>query len=86
MIQPQYQTPSGLGILFMVVHQIGLLRHLLSQYLGMFNETDNDSTTNHGLEVELGMLQHINDNYVGINRNKWVGWRGLPWASDAAPP
>ncbi|XP_048139007.1 L-type lectin-domain containing receptor kinase IV.1-like [Rhodamnia argentea] len=73
-IRSQFHTLSGHGIVFVVAPQSGLPWSLPSQYLGMFNETNNGNTTNHVVGVELDTIlssefQDINDNHVGIDLN-----------------
>ncbi|KAL3715996.1 hypothetical protein ACJRO7_007716 [Eucalyptus globulus] len=73
-IQPLYANLSSDGIAFVIAPQRGLPGSLASQYLGMFNETDNGNSTNHVIGVELDTIQNadfkdINDNHVGIDLN-----------------
>ncbi|XP_056170786.1 L-type lectin-domain containing receptor kinase IV.1-like [Syzygium oleosum] len=73
-IQPQYETLSAHGIVFVVAPQRGLPGSLPSQFLGVFNETNVDDPTNHVFGVELDTIlssefQDINDNHVGIDLN-----------------
>ncbi|KAL3715994.1 hypothetical protein ACJRO7_007714 [Eucalyptus globulus] len=72
-IQPLYANLSSDGIAFVIAPQRGLPGSLASQYLGMFNETDNGNS-NHVFGVELDTIQNtdfkdINDNHVGIDLN-----------------
>ncbi|KAK7339681.1 hypothetical protein VNO77_20362 [Canavalia gladiata] len=73
-IRSQYPTLSGHGIVFVVAPTRGLPNSLPSQYLGLFNETNNGNSSNHVFGVELDTIQSkefndINDNHVGIDIN-----------------
>ncbi|KAK4782923.1 hypothetical protein SAY86_007297 [Trapa natans] len=73
-IIPEYPTLSGHGIVFVVAPQKGFPGARPSQYLGLFNETNNGNSTNHVFAVELDTIQStefqdINDNHVGIDLN-----------------
>jgi serine/threonine protein kinase len=73
-IRPQYPTLSGHGIVFVVSPTKGLPYSNPSQYLGLFNQTNNGNTSNHVFGVELDTIQSkefndINDNHVGIDIN-----------------
>ena len=73
-IVSEYPTLSGHGITFVIAPTIGLLGALPSQYLGLFNETNNGNSTNHIVAIELDMIQShefndINDNHVGVYIN-----------------
>ncbi|CAL5388349.1 unnamed protein product [Camellia sinensis] len=73
-IIPQYPNLSGHGIVFIVSPTRALPEALPSQYLGLFNETNND---NHFVAVELDTIYNsefndINDNHVGIDINSLV--------------
>ncbi|GAB4833856.1 L-type lectin-domain containing receptor kinase IV.1 [Ancistrocladus abbreviatus] len=70
----QYSTLSGHGIVFVLAPTRGLPGALASQYLGLFNSTDNGNITNHVVGVELDTIlssefADINDNHVGIDVN-----------------
>ncbi|KAL3740658.1 hypothetical protein ACJRO7_021866 [Eucalyptus globulus] len=73
-IRPRDRTLSGHGIVFVVTPQRGLPGSLPSQYLGMFNKTNNGNATNHVFGVEFDTtqgseFQDIDSNHVGINLN-----------------
>ncbi|XP_058751212.1 L-type lectin-domain containing receptor kinase IV.1-like [Vicia villosa] len=73
-IRPQYATLSGHGIVFVVSPTKGLPYSLQSQYLGLFNKSNNGNSSNHVFGVELDTIQSsefndINDNHVGIDIN-----------------
>ncbi|TYI11014.1 hypothetical protein ES332_A09G181700v1 [Gossypium tomentosum] len=73
-ILPEYPTLSGHGIAFVIAPTKGLPGSLPSQYLGLFNESNNGNDTNHVVAVELDTIQSkefgdINDNHVGIDIN-----------------
>ncbi|KAK7256777.1 hypothetical protein RIF29_30253 [Crotalaria pallida] len=73
-IRSEYPTLSGHGIVFVVSPTRGLPNSLPSQYLGLFNKTNNGNSSNHVFGVELDTIQSsefgdINDNHVGIDIN-----------------
>ncbi|GAU38785.1 hypothetical protein TSUD_163600 [Trifolium subterraneum] len=73
-IRPQYATLSGHGIVFVVSPTKGLPYSIPSQYLGLFNKSNNGNTSNHVFGVELDTIVNnefsdINDNHVGIDIN-----------------
>ncbi|XP_028783533.1 L-type lectin-domain containing receptor kinase IV.1-like [Neltuma alba] len=73
-IRSEYPTLSGHGIAFVISSTKTLPGALPSQFLGLFNETNNGHPTNHVLAVELDTIQNsefedINDNHVGIDIN-----------------
>ncbi|KAA3485671.1 L-type lectin-domain containing receptor kinase IV.1-like [Gossypium australe] len=73
-ILPEYPTHSGHGIAFVIAPTKGLPTSLPSQYLGLFNESNNGNDTNHVVAVELDTIRStefddIDDNHVGIDIN-----------------
>ncbi|MBA0800771.1 hypothetical protein Gohar_011186 [Gossypium harknessii] len=73
-ILPENPTLSGHGIAFVIAPTKGLPGSLPSQYLGLFNGSNNGNDTNHVVAVELDTIQStefddINDNHVGIDIN-----------------
>ncbi|XP_030924332.1 L-type lectin-domain containing receptor kinase IV.1-like isoform X1 [Quercus lobata] len=73
-IVSEYPTLSGHGIAFVIAPTRGLPGSLPSQYLGLFNETNNGNSTNHVVAIELDTIQShefndINDNHVGVDIN-----------------
>jgi len=79
-IIPEYPTLCGHGIAFVIAPTRGLPGALPSQYLGLFNETNNGNQTNHAVAVELDTIYNsdfndINDNHVGIDINGLVSER-----------
>ena len=83
-IRPQYPTLSQFlakvatlsahGIVFVVSPTKGLPNSLPSQYLGLFNKSNNGDSSNHVFGVELDTtinseFNDINDNHVGIDIN-----------------
>ncbi|KAE8661109.1 L-type lectin-domain containing receptor kinase IV.3 [Hibiscus syriacus] len=73
-ITSEYPTISGHGIAFVISPTMGLPGALPSQYLGLFNDTDNGNRRNHVVAVELDTIQSrefgdINNNHVGIDIN-----------------
>ncbi|KAJ0088154.1 hypothetical protein Patl1_31828 [Pistacia atlantica] len=73
-IHPVYQTLAGHGMAFVIAPTRGLPGARPSQYLGLFNESNNGNASNHVFAVELdtvlsGEFFDINDNHVGIDVN-----------------
>ncbi|KAL6142148.1 hypothetical protein ACLB2K_060431 [Fragaria x ananassa] len=73
-IQSQYADLSGHGIAFVIAPTRGLPGALPSQYLGLFDGSNNGNLTNHVFAVELDTIQStefhdINENHVGIDIN-----------------
>ncbi|XP_058200885.1 L-type lectin-domain containing receptor kinase IV.1-like [Rhododendron vialii] len=71
---PEYPTLSGHGIVFVVAPSPRLPGALPSQWLGLFNATNNGNSTNHVFAVELDTIyssefEDLNDNHVGIDIN-----------------
>ncbi|XP_060674107.1 L-type lectin-domain containing receptor kinase IV.1-like [Ziziphus jujuba] len=67
-------TLSGHGIVFVLAPTRGLPGALASQFLGLFNPSNNGKATNHVVAVELDTIYSsefgdINDNHVGIDIN-----------------
>ncbi|XP_028783449.1 L-type lectin-domain containing receptor kinase IV.1-like [Neltuma alba] len=73
-IRSEYKTLSGHGIAFLISPAKALPGARPSQYLGLFNETNNGNRTNHVFAVELDTIlssefDDINDNHLGIDIN-----------------
>ncbi|XP_030927530.1 L-type lectin-domain containing receptor kinase IV.1-like isoform X2 [Quercus lobata] len=73
-IVSEYPTLSGHGIAFVIAPTRGLPGALPSQYLGLFNDTNNGNSTNHVVAIELDTIQShefndTNDNHVGVDIN-----------------
>lgn len=73
-IYSQIPTLSGHGIAFVVAPSPGLPSALPSQYIGLFNSSNNGNDTNHVFAVEFDTIQSNefgdpNDNHVGIDIN-----------------
>ncbi|KAK2632119.1 hypothetical protein EUGRSUZ_L01973 [Eucalyptus grandis] len=73
-IQPLYASLRGNGFAFVVTPQRGLPKSPPGKNLGMFNYTNNSSSTNYVFSVELGAMQSsefqdINDNHISIDLN-----------------
>ncbi|KAK1299204.1 L-type lectin-domain containing receptor kinase S.4 [Acorus calamus] len=71
-IDPEYPKLGGHGFAFTVSPSKDLPGAQPSQYLGLFNASDNGNFTNHVFAVEFDTVQDfeffdINDNHVGIN-------------------
>ncbi|XP_065618054.1 L-type lectin-domain containing receptor kinase IV.1 [Quercus suber] len=69
-----YPALKGQGIAFVISPTRGRPGALPSQYLGLFNETNNGNATNHVVAVELDTIlnqefKDINDNHVGVDIN-----------------
>ncbi|KAJ6815385.1 L-type lectin-domain containing receptor kinase IV.2-like [Iris pallida] len=73
-IIPMYSYIRGLGLVFVVSHTTDFSTALPTQYLGLFNFSNNGNASNHVLGIELDTIlnaefQDINDNHVGIDVN-----------------
>ncbi|KEH41557.1 putative protein kinase RLK-Pelle-L-LEC family [Medicago truncatula] len=73
-IRPQYPTLGGHGIVFVISPTKELPNSLPTQYLGLFNNSNNGNSSNHVFGVELDTVQDfefddINNNHVGIDIN-----------------
>ncbi|VFQ82818.1 unnamed protein product [Cuscuta campestris] len=73
-IVPQFPALSIHGIAFVIAPTPGLPWGMPTQYLGLFNQTNNGNSTNHVVAVELDTAQNkefgdIDDNHVGIDIN-----------------
>jgi len=73
-IRPQDPTYSGHGIVYVLSPTKGLPNSLPSQYLGLFDDSNNGNPSNHVFGVELDTIESsefddINDNHVGIDIN-----------------
>ncbi|XVE61931.1 hypothetical protein DITRI_Ditri06bG0077900 [Diplodiscus trichospermus] len=82
-IVSEYPNLSGHGIAFAIAPSRGLPGALPSQYLGLFNGSNNGNATNHVVAVELDTIQStefadINDNHVGIDINGLKSDRSFP--------
>ncbi|XP_043697658.1 L-type lectin-domain containing receptor kinase IV.1-like [Telopea speciosissima] len=73
-ILPQYPNLGGHGIAWFIAPTRGFPGAFPSQYLGLFNETDNGHSTNNVFAIELDTIESkelndINNNHVGIDIN-----------------
>ncbi|CAI0427247.1 unnamed protein product [Linum tenue] len=73
-IMPQYANLGGHGIALVISPTRGLPDSLPSQYLGLFNESNNGNLTNHVFAVELDTIYSsefgdINNNHVAVDIN-----------------
>ncbi|XP_022145628.1 L-type lectin-domain containing receptor kinase IV.1-like [Momordica charantia] len=73
----EYPFLSGHGIVFVVAPMKGFPGATPSQYLGLFNKSNNGNATNHVFAVELDTIQStefndIDANHVGIDINGLV--------------
>ncbi|CAH8382764.1 unnamed protein product [Eruca vesicaria subsp. sativa] len=73
-IYSQIPTLSGHGIAFVISPSPSLPSSLPSQYIGLFNNSNNGNDTNHVFAVEFDTIQSNefgdpNDNHVGIDIN-----------------
>ncbi|XVF55238.1 hypothetical protein PTKIN_Ptkin06aG0020900 [Pterospermum kingtungense] len=71
---PEHPALGSNGIAFVIAPTRGLPGALASNYLGLFNNSNNGKATNHVVAVELDTIQNpefadINDNHVGIDIN-----------------
>nr|DAD28271.1 TPA_asm: hypothetical protein HUJ06_029739 [Nelumbo nucifera] len=72
--EPEYPNLSGHGIVFVIAPSRDLPGSLASQYLGLFNVSNNGNPSNHVVAVEVDTNQNkefadINGNHVGIDIN-----------------
>ncbi|KAF2306161.1 hypothetical protein GH714_014632 [Hevea brasiliensis] len=82
-LSKKLQGISGHGIAFVIAPTKGLRGSLPSQYLGLFNKTNNGNDTNHVFAVELDTIyssefDDINDNHVGIDINGLTSEESAP--------
>ncbi|MBA0572342.1 hypothetical protein Golob_002688, partial [Gossypium lobatum] len=68
------QAFGGHGIAFAISPTRGLPEAIPSEYLGLFNESNNGNATNHVIAIELDTVESnnfndINNNHVGIDIN-----------------
>nr|XP_048325072.1 L-type lectin-domain containing receptor kinase SIT1-like [Ziziphus jujuba var. spinosa] len=71
------------GLAFAVSPSMGFSQALASQYLGLFNISNNGLPTNHVLAIELDTVKNpefedINDNHVGIDVNNLKSVESAP--------
>ncbi|KAF2545445.1 hypothetical protein F2Q70_00020759 [Brassica cretica] len=76
-IVSEIPTFSGHGIAFVISPTKGLPYSFPSQYLGLFNSTNNGDPSNHVVAVEFDTIQSIefndmDDNHVGIDTNSLI--------------
>ncbi|CAN6881757.1 unnamed protein product [Brassica oleracea] len=76
-IVSEIPTFSGHGIAFVISLTKGLPYSFPSQYLGLFNSTNNGDPSNHVVAVEFDTIQSIefndmDDNHVGIDTNSLI--------------
>ncbi|XP_031281786.1 L-type lectin-domain containing receptor kinase IV.1-like [Pistacia vera] len=73
-IQSQHRILSGHGMAFVIAPTLGLPFALTSQYLGLFNDSNNGNASNHVFAIEFDTVQNaefadIDNNHVGIDVN-----------------
>ncbi|CAA7033716.1 unnamed protein product [Microthlaspi erraticum] len=73
-INPRLRVLSGLGMAFVVAPKASLPYAHASQYMGLFNATNNGDDTNHVFAIELDTIPNLefydmNENHVGIDIN-----------------
>ncbi|KAJ0028693.1 hypothetical protein Pint_35383 [Pistacia integerrima] len=73
-IQSQVDVLSGQGMAFVIAPTLGLPFALNSQYLGLFNDSNNGNASNHVFAIEFDTVQNaefadIDNNHVGIDIN-----------------
>ncbi|GLT36116.1 hypothetical protein SLA2020_105180 [Shorea laevis] len=71
---PEYPTLGGHGMAFVISPSRGLPGAMATQYLGLFNDSNNGNDTNRVVAVELHTMKNvefedIDDNHVGIDVN-----------------
>ncbi|KAL4378708.1 hypothetical protein GQ457_02G039470 [Hibiscus cannabinus] len=82
-IVSEYPALSGHGLAFVISPNNEIPGALPSQYLGLFNETNVGSSSNHIVAIELDTIQSkefddINDNHVGIDINSLISEASSP--------
>ncbi|XP_057505652.1 L-type lectin-domain containing receptor kinase V.9-like [Actinidia eriantha] len=82
-IVPEFRHLSGHGLAFVISPTKELYQAVPSQYLGLFNSTNNGLSSNHILAVELDTIQNfefndINNNHVGIDINSLISIASAP--------
>ncbi|URE36183.1 receptor kinase [Musa troglodytarum] len=73
-IIPEFANLSGHGVVFLISPTKDFSGALGSQFLGLFNQSNNGNSSNHILGIELDTIydpefQDIDDNHVGIDIN-----------------
>lgn len=73
-IVPEWQALGGHGIVFTIAPSMDFPGAVASQYLGLFNVTNNGNSSNHVFAVELDTilspdLQDTDGNHVGVDVN-----------------
>ncbi|TYJ12191.1 hypothetical protein E1A91_A11G332600v1 [Gossypium mustelinum] len=73
-VPEEYPTLSGHGLAFLISPNNRIPGALPSQYLGLFNQSNNGDSSNHIVAVELDTIMSsefddINNNHVGIDIN-----------------
>ncbi|KAG4177292.1 hypothetical protein ERO13_A11G300925v2 [Gossypium hirsutum] len=73
-VPEEYPTLSGHGLAFLILPNNRIPGALPSQYLGLFNQSNNGDSSNHIVVVELDTIMSsefddINNNHVGIDIN-----------------
>ncbi|KAK6247098.1 hypothetical protein QUC31_018663 [Theobroma cacao] len=71
---PEWKDTSGHGIVFVISPSMDFSHAVESQYLGLFNTTNNGNSSNHIFAVEFDTIlspefEDRNDNHVGIDVN-----------------
>ncbi|CAL5386629.1 unnamed protein product [Camellia sinensis] len=71
---PEITNFSGHGIAFTISPSMNFTQAVVSQYLGLFNYSNNGLASNHLLAIEFDTIKNlefndINDNHVGIDVN-----------------
>ncbi|XP_062095556.1 L-type lectin-domain containing receptor kinase IV.1-like [Humulus lupulus] len=82
-IRSEFPTLSGHGIVFVIAPTRGLPGALPTQYLGLFNRSNDGNATNRVIGVELDTIRNrefkdINANHVGIDINGLTSVKAEP--------
>ncbi|KAJ8767769.1 hypothetical protein K2173_020709 [Erythroxylum novogranatense] len=82
-IASEYRNLAGHGLAFVIAPTRGLPGSLPSQYLDLFNLTNNGKESNHVFAVELDTIDgwefsDINDNHVGFDINGLTSVKSTP--------
>ncbi|KAF3454659.1 hypothetical protein FNV43_RR05107 [Rhamnella rubrinervis] len=82
-IVPEDPNLSGHGMAFTISPSMDFNQAVESQYLGLFNISNNGLSTNHVLAIELDTIENtefedIDDNHVGIDVNSLKSFESAP--------
>ncbi|XXG54517.1 hypothetical protein AAC387_Pa03g2375 [Persea americana] len=84
-IVPEYPILNGHGMAFVVSASKDLTAALPSQYLGLFNSSNDGNSSNHVVAIEFDTMktlqfEDIDDNHVGVDVNRLTSVKSAPAA------